>query len=228
MTKFNLNTDRPYFRIFLTIIVCSLAFIILWAFSGCTGSKELVKNETKKVEEVKIDSTEYYKEQYNTYRLKTEAEAQDMNYRLAFEQHNTDALLYEFGALQELYLDKTLSLDSLNKRLRKIFDSISRMPCKSTLKVDSKGGFEATGVSSFNLELLLQKYTTDLYKDSLSKERELRLQAEKKVRTKDEVKTIVKKQNNFWWGFVAGFLTCLALIVGLNIWAKRIAGPDNY
>lgn len=222
------NQNKSFwYDVAVAAILVAGIFIVAVLLNSCTSSKTVTKSTSTSNEEVKIDSTEHYKELLINERLRYEYEKSDLITRLGFEQHNTDALLYEFGEMQKLYFDKDLTMDSLNRRLRKIFDSVRNTPCKSTLKVDNKGNFEATGVKNFNLDLAVLKITTELYKDSLSKERSLRLQVEKALAQTSQTKTTVKKSGRFWWGFAFGFISCLAIVTGLLYWAVKRAEKQD-
>jgi hypothetical protein len=202
---------------------CLLYWLIALAFAFAIGSCSSTKKTEQSIdiseEKKSVDSSSYWKQQHEELKLVVDEQQKEMNSRLQFYEGNQDELANALNEVQVMFFQSGIYSDSLQRRLRKIFDSLKNNPCKSKLIYKADGSIEAFGLRSANLQLEQSNKRIELLTDQLETEISKRIRLEDEMKAA-EMRTSTEKQRGIsgwiWslWGialivmYVFGFWTC--------------------
>lgn len=223
-----LPPDMKYFKMLKAAAVIALVFVIaLIALSGCSGTKAIESTTSATEEKTTVDSSAYYKLQAETTKEKLEESLKKVAADLAFYQDNNDELARAFENVQDLFIEKGILSDSLNQRLRSIFDSLKNNPCKPKLEVRSDGSWIASGVKNANFELLEQNRKIEVLTEQLEAEINTRLLISEEKKQLETALQIEKKRGVTFFGALLKIWWLLLIVaIGSAIYGL-IKGVQN-
>lgn len=200
-------------------------FTAMYFLAGCESSRHLNKNSIQTEQEKTVDSSSYWKKLYTEFTQTHEEEKKELNSQLQFKESNEEELYKAFENVQDLFIEKGVLTESLNKRIRSIFDSLKNNPCKPQLVVKPDGEIHASGLRSADIGFLSLKSKTEFLERQLAKEKMNSYSLSEKLKKEEKNKTVVveKKFMSSWWiWYLAGVLSAVLLIV-FFIWKNRKA-----
>jgi hypothetical protein len=217
------NQNKSFARLFISILVpAAIIVLFLVSLSGCSHTKNLSQSSSTVDQNKSIDSSYYWKKKaLESDSIATELK-KEMNADLEFEEESSENVDVFLDQLKNLFYKNGLLGDTLDKRLKLIFDSIKRNPCKNSLTTNADGSFTATGLKRASLQLLESNKKIELLSSQLEEEINKRIKVEDAMKTVQSQKVVVKKTsllgflNQWWWilvlgvtgGFVIGFRIC--------------------
>lgn len=188
-----------------------MILLIVPVLTGCFLFKKSIKDKEKTNTTVEnknvVDSSAFWKERYHDLLFISNEEKSQLSSALEFQSGNQEILVDAFSRVKALLDAAGYKSDSLDNKIRKIFDSLKNSPCKNSLEIDNKGNLKATGLKSANLEFLQLKSQIAELIDEREREISKRLYVEDQLKLEQSTKTVVKKSKP-----MAGFFILVALI----------------
>ena len=223
MVNQNKSFGRLFFGVILYVIIpLALLVLVNILFSGCTSTKDVNKSSSTTEEKRTVDSASFWKRKaIESDSIATELK-KEMNSQLEFQEEGTEELSNAFDQVKDLFYKSGLLNDTLNKRLKLIFDSLKNNPCKNSLTTNADGSFTAIGLKRANLQLLESSRKIELLNSQLEEEINKRIKVEEENKTVQSQKIVVKERsflgflNQWWWilvivataFFILGFRIC--------------------
>lgn len=218
MSKYQPEKSERFFKRFFIISIAIVIAVFLIFMLGCSSSKKIESSSVITEEKNIIDSSSYWKLKFTDLKLLSEEHQKELKSQLEFQESNGEQLVEAFENVQDLFIEKGLLSDSLNTRLKVIFDSIKNHPCKSSLETKADGSIKATGLKSAQIDFSQWNNRLELMQAQTEEETNKRLYVEEQLKIEIANKKVDKKTKLFsqWWiwfiliiaGFVGGFWTC--------------------
>jgi hypothetical protein len=181
------------------VIVLAIIVTIIIVFASCTSTKHIETSSVLTEEKKIIDSSSYWKLKLSNLKLLSEEHQKELKSQLEFQESNGEQLVEAFENVQDLFIEKGLLSDSLNTRLKVIFDSLKNFPCKSKLIYRADGSIEATGLKYANFQLDESNRKIEILKQEKDEEINKRVHSEELLKIEIANKKMDKKTKVLSW-----------------------------